>query len=65
MRGLRTVALLIVLVAGSPAIVRAQASMAGVVTDTSGAVLPGVTIEVASPSLIERVRSAVTNGNGQ
>ena len=65
MRGLRTVALLIVVVTGSPAIVRAQASMAGVVTDTSGAVLPGVTVEVASPALIERVRSAVTNGTGQ
>ena len=65
MRGLRTVALLIIVVAGTPAIVRAQASIAGVVTDTSGAVLPGVTVEVASPALIERVRSAVTNGTGQ
>ena len=65
MRGLRTVALLIVVVAGSPAIVHAQASIAGAVTDTSGAVLPGVTVEVASPTLIERVRSAVTDGTGQ
>ena len=48
-----------------PSIASAQASIAGVVTDTSGAVLPGVIIEVASPALIERVRSAVTNGAGQ
>src|SRR4030095_1974547 len=39
-------------------------SVTGVVTDTSGAVLPGVTVEVASPALIERVRSAVTDGRG-
>ena len=37
----------------------AQASIAGVVRDTSGAVLPGVTVEAASPALIEKVRSAV------
>src|SRR5262245_23922946 len=43
----------------------AQASIAGVVNDTSGAVLPGVTVEAASPALIERVRSAVTDGAGQ
>ncbi len=40
-------------------------SIAGVVRDTSGAVLPGVTVEAASPALIEKVRSAVTNGQGQ
>ncbi len=54
MRGLRTVALLIVVVAGSPAIVRAQASIAGQVKDGSGAVLPGVTVEASSPALIDR-----------
>src|SRR5512134_680008 len=43
----------------------AQASLAGVVRDTSGAVLPGVTVEAASPALIEKVRSAVTDGNGR
>jgi hypothetical protein len=42
-----------------------QASMAGVVRDTSGAVLPGVTVEAASPALIEKVRSAVTDATGQ
>jgi hypothetical protein len=48
-----------------PAAAYAQASIAGVVRDTSGAVLPGVTVEAASPALIERVRSAVTDGSGQ
>src|SRR5690349_18286900 len=43
----------------------AQASIAGVVKDTSGAVLPGVTVEATSPALIEKVRSAVTDANGQ
>jgi Carboxypeptidase regulatory-like domain len=48
-----------------PAAAFAQASIAGVVKDTSGAVLPGVTVEAASDVLIEKVRSAVTDGNGQ
>src|SRR4026207_649124 len=48
-----------------PALAHAQASIAGVVRDTSGAVLPGVTVEASSPALIEKVRSAVTDGSGQ
>jgi carboxypeptidase family protein len=40
-------------------------TIAGVVKDTSGAVLPGVTVEAASPALIEKVRTAVTDGSGQ
>src|SRR5262245_42269523 len=43
----------------------AQASITGVVKDTSGAVLPGVTVEAASPVLIEKVRSVVSDGTGQ
>ena len=43
----------------------AQASITGVVKDASGAVLPGVTVEASSPVLIEKVRSAVTDGAGQ
>jgi hypothetical protein len=39
-------------------------AIAGVVRDTTGAVLPGVTVEVASPALIEKVRTAVTDGGG-
>src|SRR5918995_6889511 len=48
-----------------PAIAAAQASITGVVTDSSGAVLPGVTVEAASPALLEKVRVATTDGNGQ
>ena len=43
----------------------AQASITGTVRDTSGAVLPGVTVEASSPALIEKVRVATTDGNGQ
>ena len=39
--------------------------IAGVVRDDSGAVLPGVTVEAASPALIEKTRTAVTDGAGQ
>src|SRR5205814_3567145 len=40
-------------------------SIAGVVRDTTGAVLPGVTVEAASPALIEKVRSVVSDQEGQ
>jgi hypothetical protein len=43
----------------------AQASIAGVVRDGSGAVLPGVTVEASSPALIEKARSVVSDGAGQ
>ncbi|HKE83068.1 MAG TPA: carboxypeptidase regulatory-like domain-containing protein [Vicinamibacterales bacterium] len=48
-----------------PSVVYAQASIAGVVKDASGAVLPGVTVEASSPALIEKVRSVTTDGSGQ
>ena len=48
-----------------PTIAFAQASITGTVRDTSGAVLPGVTVEAASPALIEKVRSVVTDESGQ
>ena len=48
-----------------PAAACAQASIAGVVKDSSGAVLPGVTVEAASPALIEKTRTVVTDGTGQ
>jgi hypothetical protein len=48
-----------------PSLAFGQASIAGTIRDASGAVLPGVTVEVASPVLIERVRSAVSDGSGQ
>lgn len=47
-----------------PAAVWAQSSITGVVRDSSGGVLPGVTVEAASPALIEKVRTAVTDGQG-
>ena len=42
----------------------ASSTIAGAVTDSSGAVLPGVTVEAASPALIEKTRIAVTDGQG-
>jgi hypothetical protein len=39
-------------------------TVTGVVRDTSGAVLPGVTVEAASPALIEKVRSTITDAEG-
>ena len=39
-------------------------NIAGVVRDTTGAVMPGVTVEAASPALIEKVRSVVSDGQG-
>ena len=47
-----------------PAAARAQSSIAGVVKDASGAVLPGVQVDVRSPALIEQVRTAVTDSQG-
>src|SRR5437016_3641912 len=40
-------------------------SIAGIVRDASGCVLPGVTVEAASPALIEKVRLAVTDDQGR
>ena len=61
--------LLVVLAAVTtvPALAFAQANgtVAGTVRDASGAVLPGVTIEASSPALIEKVRTAVSDGTGQ
>ena len=40
-------------------------TIAGIVKDSTGGILPGVTVEVSSPALIEKTRSAVTDGQGQ
>jgi hypothetical protein len=59
---------LVLFVAGillSATLAQAQSAIAGVVRDTTGAVMPGVTVEASSPALIERVRSVVTDGEGQ
>src|SRR5688572_29441867 len=60
-RHLAIVALLLLL----PVSAFAQASLTGTVRDASGGVLPGVTVEAASPALIEKVRTAVTDDSGQ
>src|SRR4030095_3218079 len=48
-----------------PSAAFAQAVIAGTVKDASGAVLAGVVVEASSPALIEKVRTAVTDGTGQ
>ena len=47
------------------AFAQASSAIAGTVRDSSGAVLPGVIVEVSSPALIERTRSAVSDDQGQ
>jgi hypothetical protein len=59
------VAWAVVALALVPTMVHAQNAVAGIVRDTSGAVLPGVTVEASSPALIEKVRTGVTDGAGQ
>ena len=49
----------------APALARAQASIAGLVRDQSGGVLPGVTVEAASPVLIEGVKAVTTDEQGR
>jgi Carboxypeptidase regulatory-like domain len=48
-----------------PSAAWAQVALAGIVKDSSGAVLPGVTVEASSPVLIEKTRSATTDTTGQ
>jgi hypothetical protein len=43
----------------------AQSAISGLVTDTTGAIMPGVTVEASSPVLIEKVRAVVTDGQGR
>ena len=47
-----------------PTVASAQSAIVGIVKDTSGAVLPGVTVEAASDVLIEKTRSVITDGSG-
>jgi hypothetical protein len=61
---LRFAAWAIVCVALVPSLALAQASINGVVRDSSGAVLPGVTVEASSPALIEKVRAVVSDSGG-
>ncbi|MGQ0733789.1 MAG: carboxypeptidase regulatory-like domain-containing protein [Acidobacteriota bacterium] len=48
-----------------PVTVAAQSSIAGRVTDNTGGALPGVTVQAASPALIEGTRVAISDGNGR
>ena len=64
-RSVRQLLIALLWLAAAPSTVLAQASIAGVARDASGAVLPGVTVEAASPALIEKVRSVVTDERGQ
>ena len=61
----RAMAIAVAWVVMGPALAFAQSGLAGTVTDLSGLVLPGVTVEASSPALIEKVRSAVTDGQGR
>jgi hypothetical protein len=51
--------------AGGPNVASAQGALAGEVRDPSGAVLPGVAVEVSSAALIEKTRTTTTDGNGR
>jgi len=67
-RSVRCVAVLsslLAALAAAPAAAQERASIVGQVQDATGAVLPGVTVEAASPALIERMRSGVTDSTGR
>jgi hypothetical protein len=65
MRTLSAASVLVGFLVLSPTAAYAQATLAGVVRDASDAVLPGVTVEVTSPVLIQKLRTATTDGTGQ
>src|SRR6476660_767886 len=65
MRGLKRVLFALTIFSAMASSAYAQATLAGVVKDASGAVLPGVTVEAASDVLIEKTRAAVTDGEGR
>src|SRR3954463_1007378 len=64
-RSLTTILIALASLALLPTAAFAQSAIAGLVKDATGAVMPGVTVEAASPALIERVRSVVTDASGQ
>src|ERR1700676_4076492 len=63
-RGLFLASVELACLAALPSAARAQSAIAGVVKDSSGAVLPGVSVEVASDALIEKTRTVTTDGSG-
>jgi hypothetical protein len=64
-RSLVRVLVVLAVLMALPGVAWAQATIAGVVRDTSGAILPGVTVEASSPALTEKVRTVVTDASGQ
>ena len=65
MRGASKAVVILMAAVLLPSLAFAQGTLTGTVRDQSGAVLPGVTVEASSPALIEKVRTAVTDGAGQ
>jgi hypothetical protein len=64
-RRTETLAILALVCLLLPSGAAAQSTIAGQVTDSTGAVLPGVSVEASSPALIEKVRTVVTNADGR
>jgi carboxypeptidase family protein len=64
-RRVTLVLLALAVLLAAPSIARAQSAMTGIVKDTSGAVLPGVTVEASSDALIEKSKTAITDGEGR
>jgi hypothetical protein len=60
-----SLALAVAMLVAVSASVSAQSAISGVVRDTSGAILPGVTVEASSPALIEKVRSGISDSDGR
>jgi hypothetical protein len=65
MRGTLRALTALLLFALTPGVAYAQATLSGVARDTSGAILPGVTVEASSPVLIEKARAATTDASGR
>src|ERR1043165_1503248 len=63
-RSLRQLLAALVCVAALPTLAHAQSAIGGTVKDATGAVLPGVTVEAASPVLIEKAKTVVTDAEG-
>src|SRR5262245_32398728 len=63
--GYAAVVILAAVLMPAMALAQAGSGIAGVVRDTTGAVLPGVLVEASSPALIEKVRTGVTDDRGQ
>ena len=65
MRVLTRIILVLACLVAAQSAAWAQGTLAGTAKDTSGAVLPGVTVEASSPALIEKTRTAVTDAAGR